>query len=99
MRYSSARHSSIDDEGLHELRSRERGNNASGASVSVRRSASPPEIPRNVFHFTLRPMKRTLRGQPKKPVTNTHGSRTNSATAAQRCAFPRELDVVIQNAE
>jgi hypothetical protein len=99
-RYSSARQSSNDeDEVVHEPRSRERGSRASGANVRGRRSARASEKPRNAVHFVLRLMNRTLRGQLKNPVINTHGSRTNSATHAQRGASPRELDVVNQNAE
>lgn len=100
MRYSRARHSSNDgDRIIHELRAGERSDNASGASVPVRRSARPRENPRSVFHFALRPMIETLWSQPKKPVINTHRSRTNSATDARGRASRRELDVVNQNAE
>jgi hypothetical protein len=78
MRYSRARHSSSDDVDVaHGLRSREKGNNVSGAYVSIRWFASPRENPRNDSHFAVRPMNGTLRSQPKNRVTGAHGSRTN----------------------
>jgi hypothetical protein len=59
MRYSSTRHSSSgDDDVAQGLRSREGGYVTSRAQISTRRSDRPREMPRNVFHFVVRAMKK-----------------------------------------